>query len=152
MGSQMTTILNSYEIDFAQYMEETDHQQKVKPATVYIDQMIEELIHPPVDRSVLPPWSSMAETFAFRPGEVTVWAGHNGGGKSMMTGQVALSLIKQNQRVCIASFEMKPMITLARMVRQFSGKSLEFSSMGETAQSQKVKAYARFKEIGRAHV
>ena len=38
-------------------------------------------------------------------------------------GQVALALVKQKQKVCIASFEMKPQITLNRMIRQFVGNS-----------------------------
>ena len=46
-------------------------------------------------------------------------------GKSLITGQVALGLIKQRQRVCIASFEMKPKRTLYRMLRQFSGENIE---------------------------
>jgi twinkle protein len=43
----------------------------------------------------------------FRPGEVTVWAGYNGHRKSMFTGQVALDLCVQRQRVLVASFEMR---------------------------------------------
>ena len=119
----MTTFLNSNTIDFAAYMQETDHKARVKPMSVYLDQLREELLNPTPDRSVSPPWGSMSETFAFRPGEVTVWAGQNGSGKSMITGQVALALVKQKQKVCIASFEMKPQITLNRMIRQFVGNS-----------------------------
>ena len=37
-----------------------------------------------------------------------------------MTGQVALSLCAQDEKVCVASFEMKPMKTLARMGRQWT--------------------------------
>jgi twinkle protein len=42
----------------------------------------------------------------------------------MVTGQIALGLIKQKQKVCIASFEMKPKRTLFRMLRQFSGENI----------------------------
>ena len=56
--------------------------------------------------------------FAFRPGEVTLWAGKNGCGKSLLTGQIALFLAAQKQKVCIASFEIAPEITLNRMIRQ----------------------------------
>jgi twinkle protein len=54
----------------------------------------------------------------FRPGEVTVWAGYNGHRKSMFTGQVALDLCVSQERVLMASFEMTPARTLARMARQ----------------------------------
>jgi twinkle protein len=76
---------------------------------------------------------------------VTVWAGSNGSGKSLMTGQVALGLMKQNQKICIASFEMKPKITLKRMIRQFAGKSLESNHYVQTPDAQKRDAYGRFK-------
>ncbi len=38
-----------------------------------------------------------------------------------MTSQVALSLIGQGAKVCVASFEMKPVTTLQRMARMFNG-------------------------------
>jgi twinkle protein len=38
------------------------------------------------------PWSKAIGEFNFRPGEVTLYAGSNGGGKSLITGQIALRL------------------------------------------------------------
>jgi twinkle protein len=70
------------------------------------------------------PWPKTHQGFGFRAGEVTLYAGGNGGGKSMVTGQIALHLIKQGQRVMIASFEMKPKRTLTRMLRQFAGENI----------------------------
>jgi twinkle protein len=141
----MIMFLNEDEIDFEKYLKQTDHKQLVKKAVVWADELIEDAINPPVDTSVMMPWSSTAESFSFRSGEVTVWAGLNGSGKSMMTSQVALGLIKQKQRVCIASFEMKPKVTLKRMVRQFSGKSLESTHYVQTPVQQKIDAITRFK-------
>jgi twinkle protein len=69
------------------------------------------------------PWDKTHSLVQFRPGEVTLWAGVNGQGKSMMTGMCALSLCTQGERVCIASFEMKPHRTLERMMRQWIGQS-----------------------------
>ena len=57
----------------------------------------------------------------FRDHEVTVWTGYNGSYKSMFLGQVALGFISQQRSVCIASPEMAPKVTLARMLYQFSG-------------------------------
>ena len=140
-------FLNEDEIDFEKYLKQTDHKQLVKKAVVWADELIEDAINPPVDTSVMMPWSSTAESFSFRSGEVTVWAGLNGSGKSMMTSQVALGLVKQKQRVCIASFEMKPKVTLKRMVRQFSGKSLESTHYVQTPTQQKIDAITRFKNF-----
>lgn len=66
------------------------------------------------------PWSKTHNFFRFRPGEVTVHGGINGHRKSMVTGQLALWLAL-NQRVAIASMEMKPAKTLQRMVKQAAG-------------------------------
>ena len=139
--------LNNENIDFSQYMEETDHGQKIKPAELWITELEDELLNPPVDRSVAMPWLETQGSFAFRPGEVTVWAGANGGGKSLMTGQVAMGLVKQDQRVLIASFEMKPKISIKRMLRQFSGKSMESTLYQQTPEIQKREAYIRFKKF-----
>jgi twinkle protein len=57
----------------------------------------------------------------FRPDETTIWSGINGQGKSMVLGQVLLDTIKQGKKVCIASLEVKPSRTLARMLRQVCG-------------------------------
>jgi twinkle protein len=57
----------------------------------------------------------------FRRGEVTCWTGYNGHRKSIFSGQIGLDLITQRKRVLIASFEMLPGATLARMARQAWG-------------------------------
>ena len=137
--------LTDDDIDFSRYLDVTDHKHKVKLSSVWADELKDEVLNPPVDRSTLMPWASTADSFQFRPGEVTVWAGLNGSGKSMITSQVALSLIKQKQRICIASFEMKPKVTLKRMIRQFAGKSLESTHYAQTPVQQKLDAIERFK-------
>lgn len=141
----MTMYLTDDDIDFNSYMAMTEYETRVKDMRLTIDELIEEVNHPPVDKSTLMPWPTAADSFSFRPGEVTVWAGSNGGGKSLMTGQVALGLIKQKQKICIASFEMKPKMTAKRMVRQFAGKSLESNNYVQTPREQKIEALLRFK-------
>lgn len=66
------------------------------------------------------PWKKTHDNFRFRPGEVTVWAGINGHGKSLVTSQVATHLIK-HRKTLIASLEMPVAATGARMVRQVIG-------------------------------
>jgi twinkle protein len=118
-------LLKPEEIDFQKYLQETEQYQKIRPITVFVDEIEEDLKNPKPDTKCFMPWSKAEQSFHFRPGEVTVYAGSNGGGKSLITGQIALSLIKQKQKVCIASFEMKPKKTIMRMIRQFSSENLD---------------------------
>ena len=109
------------DIDFSLYMRETDAQAKVKPASVYNDALKARLRGRKNERLVYLPWDKTRANFDLRPGEVTIWAGQNGHGKSQVTSQVALSLMGQGEKVCIASFEMKPVVTLQRMARMYCG-------------------------------
>lgn len=118
-------VFQSANVDFQKYLQETEQYQKVRPVSVFVDEIEEDLKNPKPDPKCYMPWLVAEHTFHFRPGEVTVYAGSNGGGKSLITGQIALSLIKQKQKVCIASFEMKPKKTIQRMLRQFVGEDLE---------------------------
>ena len=118
-------LLNSEDIDFEQYLKLTEAHMKVKDASVFIDELKEDIINPPKVHSCSMPWSKTLGEFNFRPGEVTLYAGGNGGGKSLITGQIALGLVKQDEKVCIMSFEMKPKRTIMRMTRQFSGQDLD---------------------------
>jgi twinkle protein len=67
------------------------------------------------------PWSKTHNCIRLRPGEVSLWPGINGHGKSLLTSQVALDLIAQDERTVIASLEMWPAKTRARMARQAVG-------------------------------
>lgn len=111
------------DIDFEAYLLETDAQTKVRPASDFVQSAKERLRTRAKTKRVYLPWPKCNESFEFRRGEVTVWAGQNGHGKTDVTTQVALSLCGQGERVCLASFEMKPEITLGRMVRMFSGEN-----------------------------
>jgi twinkle protein len=111
-------------IDFAQYMKDTE-SHNVRSASNWIDATVA-LFHPKGDAPRAPTmlWEKTKEKIAFRPGEVTLWAGINGHGKSMFTSQVALDLTYQAERVMIASFEMQPPRTMHRMTRQAWGARL----------------------------
>lgn len=56
--------------------------------------------------------------FEFRPGELTVLAGENGSGKSLILGQIGLHLLSNGASLYIASFEMAPVRTIERMITQ----------------------------------
>jgi len=117
--------LRRSDIDEDLYAEPEDLTKPVITSDAVLDQMWKEILHPEKDESAVMPWQKTHSTFRYRPGEVTLYAGSNGGGKSLVTGQIALSLIQQGHKVCIASFEMKPKRTMLRMLRQFSRENIE---------------------------
>lgn len=59
--------------------------------------------------------------FEFRQGELTVWTGYNGHGKSLLLSQVELGLVQQGERVCVFSGEMTPERQLKRLAKQAAG-------------------------------
>ena len=144
----MANFITPDDIDFAQYEQETDAQQKVKSAAVWVQELIDRILSPIKQPRAVMPWRKTHSLIAFRPGEVTIWGGANGNGKSLVTGQVALSLLSQDQKVCIASFEMKPSKTLERMGRQFSGFNADDPAFAgsDQAREELVKVYQQFKE------
>jgi len=117
-------VITSDDIDFQLYEHVTDHQQKVKAASVYVQALLDRMNTVNREKRVYLPWEKTHGLIQFRPGEVTVWGGPNGSGKSLVTGQTALSLCAQGEKVCVASFEMKPIKTLERMGRQWTHLSM----------------------------
>ena len=107
-------------IDFAAYLQDTDAKTKVKPASDFVQDAKDRLRSRSKTKRTYLPWPKCNESFEFRRGEVTVWAGQNGHGKTDVTTQIALSLVGQDEKVCIASFEMKPVTTIGRMVRMYA--------------------------------
>lgn len=136
------------EINFEIYEQVTDHQQRVKSSAVYVQALLDRLENPIKEKRVFMPWEKTRDLIQFRPGEVTVWGGPNGSGKSLITGQVALSLAAQNEKICIASFEMKPMKTMERMGRQWTSMSLrdEFLLSNPEARTLMIEEYNHFKD------
>lgn len=119
-------ILEEDQMDFAAYMELTDNDHKIKSAAKWRDDLLDEVKGVAMGGigSKLP-WDKNKDIFAFRPGEMTLWFGFNGGGKSLMNGNAILSQAAQGEVCLICSFEMKPRKTLARMLRQWVGRKLD---------------------------
>jgi twinkle protein len=117
-------IIKSQNIDVDKYLKGTDLSAQVKSAATWLDEIYQNYIDPEQTADAVMPWSKTHADVKFRLGEVTVYAGGNGGGKSLVTGQIALGLIKQDKKVCIASYEMKPVTTIVRMLRQFAGENI----------------------------
>lgn len=109
-------------VDLTEYLRaDNEWTGKVRPASTW-KQDVREIFgrkHPKQYPSAL--WEKFSSKFQFRPGEVTIWGGQNGHGKSMFTNQVALDLCVQRERILIASLEMPPYRTMLRMNRQAYG-------------------------------
>lgn len=107
-------------IDWNAYVrDEDDGRANVRPASEFIDELIEHL-HGEAEevQGMATPWASVGTDLMFRPGEVSLWGGVNGHGKSAVQGYAMLHGMVNGARVCIASMEMKPRVTLERLARQ----------------------------------
>jgi twinkle protein len=119
-------------IDFNAYMEE-EEEYRIIPASSFLEQTIA-LFYPPADLPKFPTmlWDKAKDKIEFRPGEVSLWAGINGHGKSMFLSQVELDLCYQGERVMVASFEMTAPRQMQRMCRQaYAGDQPPIQFMAE---------------------
>ena len=93
---------------------------KVKSTDIFADDLVKyfgEEIHSGKSLG----WVKTEDKFRVRASELTILTGVSGHGKSMWLSQVVLSMMKQNTKCLIASLEMRPVLTLARMVTQALG-------------------------------
>lgn len=111
-------ILSSDSRDFKAYLSDFKHMNDVGFGYEFKDELANFLKNGNTPTGAKLPWVKTHDDLRFRPGEVTLWMGVNGHGKSELLGQACLGFIAQDETVCIASFEMKPIATLARMCKQ----------------------------------
>ena len=89
-----------------------------------------------IQRGVKLPWSKTYEKIRLRPSEISLWTGVNGHGKSQLLGQLCVEAVAQGHRCLIASMEMAPRKTLARMYRQITCRdNLVMSDIEQVAES-----------------
>jgi twinkle protein len=67
------------------------------------------------------PYGKLGDKLLFRPGEMTLWSGASGAGKSQILSDCSVDWINQGSRLCISSLEMKGAATLKRMCKQTTG-------------------------------
>ncbi len=109
------------DIPWQEYQEEPE-AHKIRPACEFMQETIDAFHAPSTHVNVAKPlWDKANGKIAFRAGEVSLWAGVNGHGKSMILSQVALDLCSQDERVLILSFEMLPVRQMQRFCRQAYG-------------------------------
>lgn len=112
-------------INFEEYfVAEDDGMSDIRPASEFVDAVMA-MFHGEkiVQVGHTTPWGKVEDNIRFRPGEVSLWAGTNGHGKSSALGYVILDIASQGGKACIASMEMKPEATMGRMARQASGST-----------------------------
>jgi len=116
------TRVREESVDFDSYMKTRDDDLgRIKDAGTYRDDLMDEFHGTAELQGCILPWHKTEDKFRLRRGEVTIWAGFNGHMKSMVTGYISLALMQQGEKVCIASFEMKPRKTLRRLASQACG-------------------------------
>lgn len=104
--------------DLAPYLDDPDEAPKLRPASDFCDAVIDRFYGDNAIQGARLPWAKAEFSIAFRPGEVTLWLGMNGHGKSLLLGQLMLWWMTHGDKSCLASFEMKPEVSLQRMCRQ----------------------------------
>jgi twinkle protein len=117
----MESVIEIDDINWEEYEQSTHNSRKIKEKSHYSEEVRKYFEGSLIARGSHLPWDTHGLFVGLRPSEVSVWAGINGHGKSLLLGQCVLSLIQQGQKCLIASFEMRPEITLARMARQATG-------------------------------
>jgi len=74
-----------------------------------------------IDEGMHLPWKKTHERLKLRAGELSIWAGVNGHGKSAVIGNVIGHLAMEGFRCCVASMEWRMPLWIARAVRQIAG-------------------------------
>lgn len=113
-------IITPDTVDFQAYMAESEPRAKVLNANSWRSALLDSVKNGNQVVGAKLPWSKTHDYIRFRGGETTLWQGINGHGKSQLLSQATIAFAAQGERVCVASFEMKPVSTLKRMLRQFA--------------------------------
>lgn len=119
-------ILKDTDIDLDAYLAFLGKQesQEVRPVESFGHELFQLLAHGEEKHGAAMPWIKTHDVIRFQPGELSIWAGINGHGKSLLLGQVVLWWLKE-QTALIASLEMKPAQTLRRMACQMHGGQVD---------------------------
>ncbi|MAF43026.1 MAG: bifunctional DNA primase/helicase [Parcubacteria group bacterium] len=138
-------------IQLKQYVDEATLISPVKKLYSFMDAAMRRIY--PEDGDDLGmglPWKE--NTIRFRPGEGTVWGGINGHGKSLLLGNLLIHGATEGYKSCIASMEMKPEITLERILKQTCGVDYPTSEMAEKSKLRFEEYFYVFDVLGTAKV
>ena len=96
--------------------------KELRPATDFLHDVIREFF--PEDeecKGMMLPWEKTHKAVRIRAGEVSIWTGINGHGKTLVLDHACVAGIAQDEKWCIASMEMMPGKHLKRIYRQACG-------------------------------
>lgn len=117
----MKTIDDSFDFD-SYFAEHQIDGAKVRPASEWVDDVIDSFYGQTAAAHWAPVgFDKMRGKFDLRPGEVTLWTGVNGHGKTTFLSDVMLRVMSGGQKVCLASLEMKPAVSMKKMSQQAAG-------------------------------
>ena len=94
------------------------------------------------------PFYSAQQNIGFRRKEITVLAGVNGHGKSLILGQIALDIVDKGSKILMASLEMPPVSTLARMTKQATGVNIPNKDQVSEFMKWKLDQFYLFNHVG----
>ena len=122
IGDVMDTLTVSQSVitDYYQQQEYANAEFKVKDTSVFTDDVLR-YFNTEIHSGKTLGWIKTEDAFRVRPSELTVLTGVSGHGKSMWLSQVILSLMTQGTKCLVSSLEMRPVLTLARMITQTLG-------------------------------
>lgn len=111
------------EFKFEEYFDQqADDRAKVLPASTWADAVVDRFYGAGSEKNWTPTgFDKMRGKFDLRAGEMTLWAGVNGHGKTTLLSQVLLQSMEAGQKAGLASFEMTPAASMAKMSRQAAG-------------------------------
>lgn len=117
----MKTIDDTINFD-AYFAEQEIDSAKIKPASSWATEVIDNFYGDTSAKNWTPMgYEKMAGKFDLRPGELTLWTGVNGHGKTTLLSNIMLKVMQRGQKVCIVSPEMKPAKTMSKMTQQAAG-------------------------------
>ncbi|MEN8171396.1 MAG: AAA family ATPase [Chloroflexota bacterium] len=110
---------NLNDVDFLKFVGKQE-SQFLEPVSTFRDEIHDVFENGTEQEGDTLPWRKTEDYFRLRPNEVTLWAGINGHGKSLLTSHVFAHLMKTS-RCLIASLEMPIKRSGKRLLKQIAG-------------------------------
>lgn len=94
--------------------------QELKPVADFLEATLQTFTPDAEQKGLSLPWHKTHEQIRLRSGELSIWTGINGHGKSQLLGHVLANAMHLDHRICIFSGEIKPARLLNRLCRQLT--------------------------------